>query len=106
MLEENEHSITLTADNINYPTHFHHTSKETGALDCCNNEEVKKCIRQGIDWFRRNKDQYSWFTAYGNFYIHIDRYDGDENYEIIVTNNYYETYIPFEEEDYLNIEDY
>ena len=100
MLEENEHSITLTVDNIVYPTHFYHTSKETGAVDCCNNEEVRKCIRQGIDWLRKNKEQFSWFVAYGNLYVRIDRYDGGESYEVIVTNNYYEMYIPFESEDY------
>ena len=100
MLEENENTITLTVDNIEFPTHFWHTSKECGAVDCCNNEIVKKEIIRGIDFLRKNKNEFSWMTEYGNLYIYITRYDGDENYAITVSNNYYSTYIPFESEDY------
>ena len=31
---------------------------------------------------------------------YVQPYEGDENYWVIVTNNYYGTYIPFELEDY------
>lgn len=100
MIEDNEKTITLTRDNVEFPVHFHHTSKETGAVDCCNNEEVKKCIHKAINYFRNNKDEYSWFTCYGDLYICVYRYDGDEDYWVVVSNNYYETHIPFEDEDY------
>lgn len=100
MIEENENTITLTVDNIEFPTHFFHTSKEDGAVDCCNNNEVRNCIRRAIDYFRENKKEYAWQTEYGNLYIVVFRYDGDENYEVIVTNNFYTTYIPFEDIDY------
>lgn len=96
MLDDNEESITLTKDNVEFPVHFWHTSKETGAVDCCNNEEVKKYINKAIDYFRKNKDDYHWFCATGNMHISVDRYDGDEGYCVMVTNNYYETNIPFE----------
>ena len=95
-----EDGITLTKDNVKFPTHFWHTSKETGAVDCCNNEEVKKDIYRAIDYFRNNKDEYHWFTACGNLYVDVSRYEGDESYEIMVTKDYYETSIPFEREDY------
>lgn len=97
---DNEDGISLTKDNVEFPTHFFHTSKETGAAYVCNNEEVKKCINDAIDYFRKNKNEYDWFCCYGNLYIEVKRWEGDEQYEVVVTNNYYDTYIPFEEEDY------
>ena len=100
MLEENEGTITLTVDNIEFPTHFFHTSKENGAVDCCDNDSVKGEIRRGIDFLRNHREQSDWMTAYGNLHIDITRHNGDENYVIFVSNNYYETYIPYEEIDY------
>ena len=105
MVEENEGAITLTKDNIEFPTHFWHTSVETGAKDCCNNYEVKECINKAIKYFRENKEEYSYSTSYGNLYVEVHRYEGDENYEVVVSNNFYETYIPFEKEDYRYEED-
>lgn len=100
MIEENENTITLTKDNVEFPAHFWHTSKETGAVDCCNNEAVKNAINRAINYFRANKDEYHWFTATGNLYVDVSRYEGDESYEVVVTNNYYDTFIPFESDDY------
>jgi hypothetical protein len=100
MIEDNENTITLTKDNVEFPAHFWHTSTQTGASDCCNNEEVRKDINRAIDYFRRNKNEYTWYTCCGNRYVNVYRCDGDESYEVTVSNNYYETSIPFEEEDY------
>lgn len=100
MIEENENTITLTVDNVEFPVHFFHTSKEDGAVDCCDNENVKKEICKGINFLRRNREQSDWMTAYGNLYIDITRHDGDENYVVFVSNDYYKTYIPFEDVDY------
>lgn len=100
MLEENELCITLTKDNIEFPVHFCHTSVETGAVESCTNENIKKEINRGIEHFRNNKDGFAWFTQYGNLHICMYRYDGDEMYDVVVTNDYYQTNIPFETEDY------
>ena len=100
MMEENEGTITLTKDNVEFPTHFWHTSKETGAVDSCNNKEVRDCINKAINYFRLNKDEYNWFTCYGDLYVNVSRYSGDETYEVTVSKDYYETSIPFEAEDY------
>lgn len=97
---DDEDGITLTVDNIEFPTHFHHTCEETGAVDCCNNKEVKKYIREAIDYFRDNKDDFACETACGNLTVHVYRYSGDEDYHVVVSDNYYDTYIPFEPEDY------
>lgn len=100
MLEDNEHNIELTYKNIEFPTHFFHHSKETGAVDICNNEEVKKYISNAIKYFRENKDDYHCESGSGNLYVSVHRYSGDEDYYVVVSNNYYDTYIPFKKEDY------
>jgi hypothetical protein len=101
MLEENEHNITLTVDNIEFPTHFSRTSTEHGAVDCCNNGTIKEYLRKAIDYFRKNKDEYDWGGHItGNLYLHVHRWSGDENYEITISNNFYSMDIPFEDIDY------
>ena len=98
MLEDEENDITLTKDNIEYPTHFYHTSKELGAIDICDNEHVKEAINEAIRHFRIYKDETCWLTASGNMHVVVFRFD--DEYDIVVTDNYYSTYIPFESEDY------
>lgn len=105
MLDPHEKNIVLTKDNIQFPTHFHHCCVENDAVDCCNNDEVRKAINKGIDYFRANKDEFNWFTATGNLCVYIDRYEGDKAYNVMVTNNYYSMDIPFEKEDYRYEED-
>lgn len=97
---EDEDGITLTKNNVQFPTHFFHTSKEEGAVDCCDNTHVKDYINQAIDFFRKNKDECVYNTGTGNIDIVVYRFDGDECYYVTVTNNYYSTYIPFEKCDY------
>lgn len=100
ILDNDEHEITLTMDNVEFPVHFHHTSTEN-AVDYCNNENVKKYIREAINYFRTNKEEFSWGQhQIGNLYINVLRYDGDENYVITVSNDFYQTDIPFESKDY------
>lgn len=99
-LDDGEHDIDLTKDNVEFPVHFAHVSSETGAVDCCNNERVKEYIRNGIDYFRKNKNEFVWYCGIGNLFITVYRYEGDENYYVQVTNNYYDTYIQFEAADY------
>lgn len=99
-IDNSEKELTLTRRNIEFPTHFWHTSVETGAVDCCNHEEVKKAIYRAIDYFRVNKDAESWLMATGNLNVCVHRFEGDESYNVVVTKDYYETHIPFEEADY------
>ena len=100
MIDSHENELTLNADNIEFPTHFFHTSKENGAVDCCNNETIKREIRRGIDFLRKNRQNFSWMTEHGNLHIDITRFDGGEEYTVFVSNDYYSTYIPFEPKDY------
>lgn len=100
MMLEDENGIDLTIDNIEFPTHFYHTSKETGAVDCLDNKHIKKYIHDAIKYFRENKDEFAYHTGTGNLMVHVYRFSGDEDYEIYVTNDYYIATIPFEIEDY------
>lgn len=100
MLDDNEKNITLTTDNIEFPIHFWHTSKETCGVDCCDNNGVKKYIYKAINYFRENKDEYNYTCETGNLYIHVHRLSNDGFYEVIVSNDFYTTEIPFEAKDY------
>lgn len=99
-IDEDNREFKLTKHNIEFPTHFHLTSKETGAVDICNNDEIKKIISKGIDYFRANKYEFVWYYESGNIHLSIYRYDGDEEYYIVVSDRHYSTYIDFESEDY------
>ena len=100
-LDDGEHDLILNVDNVEFPTHFGYISVETGAVDVCNNEEIKNYIRKAIDYFRVNKEECDWGGHItGNLYIHVHRWSGDELYDVNVSNNFYSTSIPFEEEDY------
>ena len=100
MLDGNECDVILTKDNVEFPIHFHHTSKENGAVDTCNNKFVRECVQKAINYFRKHKDEFAYCTGTGSTMVYVFRYDGDEDYEVVVTDNHYSTYIPFEEEDY------
>ncbi len=100
ILENNEKTIKVTKDNLKFPNHFFHTSEETGAVNTFNEEYIKENIKKAITFFRENKDEFAWHTGTGNTSIFVYRYDGDETYYIVATNNYYDTYIDFENEDY------
>ena len=100
MLDGNENDVKLTKHNVEFPVHFYHTSKDTGAVDTCNHEFVKPLINKGIDYFRENKDEFAWYSGSGNTMVYIFRMDGDEEYEVVVADSRYETYIPFEPADY------
>lgn len=99
-LDDEEHELVLTMDNVEFPTHFDHTNTEC-AVDVFNNEKIKEYICKAIKWFRQNKDEYYWGGHItGNLYISVIRLDGDEQYEVSVSNDFYSTNIPFEENDY------
>lgn len=100
ILDDNENEITLTKDNVKFPTHFHYSSVETGAIDTCNNEYVKECIQRAIKYFRINKEEFAFYTGSGNTVVCVFRFEGDEEYVVIVSDSHYETFIPFESEDY------
>lgn len=100
MLVDNEKSITLTVDNIEFPVHFHHISVETGAKDICNAGKIREYLHSAITYFRKNKEETDWHTWCGNLFVFVHRWLGDEEYEVVVSNDFYNIEIDFEDEDY------
>lgn len=88
MLDGNENDIKITKDNVEFPTHFNYSSTENVAVKSCNNENIKKEINRAIEYFRQNKDKWHWYTSYGNMFILVNRLEGDEKYDIAVTDRY------------------
>ena len=85
---------------VHFPVHFHHVSVETGAKERCNTEEVRYELRRAITYFRENKDETDWHTWSGNLFVFVHRWSGDENYEVVVSKDFYNMEIDFEDKDY------
>lgn len=92
--------VTLTIDNIEFPAHFNRTVLGAGEVKEIKSTEIVKEIKRGVEFFREHKNNYYWYTRYGDLFLIIFRYTDDEEYTIIVTKDFYETEIPFEVEDY------
>ena len=100
-LYDEDLEFRLTKDNVQFPKHFHHSSKDNEAVDTCNSEHVEKWIKHGIECIRNSlDDDWAHYTGSGNTMVHIYKHDDDEDYYVCVSHDYYDTYIPFEEEDY------
>ena len=99
MVDELE-GITLTKDNLEFPIHFSRTTKGLRHVVEVSSDEIIKEIQRGITYFRRHKDEYYWYTSHGDLFLIVFRYSGDEDYFVMVTKDFYETYVPFENEDY------
>ncbi len=91
--------ITLTKDNLKYTQYFAHESKYHGCKEV-GAEVILREIRRAIKYFRENKDKFAVEFGFGDCHICVFRYSGDGEYHVVVTRDWYETNIPFEEEDY------
>lgn len=92
--------ITLTKDNLEFPIHFIRTVKGLRDVVEVSSDKIIEGIKRAITYFRIHKDEACWYTSYGDLFLSVFRYPGDEEYFIMVTKDFYETYIPFENEDY------
>ena len=90
--------IILTKNNLEYPEHFRHASKYHGYKEV-STDFILEEIKRAIDYFRENKEEYAVELGSGDCSIHVYRCPGDEEYHVVVTRDWYETYIPFEQED-------
>lgn len=88
--------IKLSINNLKFPDHFYsfYDGVDLSA------EEILNYIRRGIEWFRKNPDNFSWSTGTGDTEIHIENYSGDKEYKVFVAKGYYGTEIPYEDEDF------
>ena len=83
----------LTKDNVEFPTHYYSFSDGVHIDDDTVNKWVKECIEE----FDPN-DENDWcrFTGRGDTMVFVSKLDEDEEYDVYVCKNYYETFIPFE----------
>ena len=92
--------IILTIDNLQFPVHFNRTNKDVRRVLEIGSEEIISEIKRGVTYLRKHKDEHYWYASYGDLFVIVFRYEGDEEYSVMVTRDFYETDIPFEEEDY------
>ena len=92
--------ITLTKDNVEFPVHFNRVTKGMRHVVETNSDEIIEDIQRGIEFFRKNKSEFCWYTSYKDMFLVIFRFQGDEEYYIMVAKDFYETHIPFERKDY------
>lgn len=97
--EFDDDAIDICASNVKYPTHFTISSKEFRAIEIPD-ERINEWIQQGIGYFRNHKDEYYWYIGSGNTWVHIHRYEDEEEYYVIVSKDYESGEIEFEEDDY------
>ena len=83
----------LTKDNVEFPTHYYSFSDGVHIDDNTINKWVKECIEE----FDPN-DENDWcrFTGSGDTMVFVSKLDEDEEYDVYVCKNYYETFIPFD----------
>lgn len=91
--------IKLTKNNLKFPNHFMRTNKNMRNVKEIYSEEVVRFIQGGIDYLRKNKDKETYYLHTGDMYLFIDKNTDDEEFNIIVAKDFYETDIPFEAED-------
>ena len=100
MVDELE-GITLTKDNIKFPVHFKRTKVGLKHVIEVHSDEIIKEIKRGIEFLRTSTDNDGyWYTSYGDLFVIVFKDDGDQEYYVMVTKDFYETDIPFEKEDY------
>ena len=92
--------IKLTKDNVEFPTHFYRTSSGRGDVKEVSAVEIKKEIQRGIEYLRNNKNEFYWYVKHGDLFLIVEKFTDDAEYWVVVTKDSYDTYIPFDKEDY------
>lgn len=96
IVDDNE-SFVITKDNVIFPDHFFGFQNGVDISP----EEIKTCIDRGITYIRNHPETGVWYTAFGNMFIFVQNLYGDNEYYIMVTKDYYDINIPYEDADYL-----
>lgn len=88
--------MVVTKDNIKFPDHFFHS---VDGKDL-NSDDIKKYINDGINFFRKHPEAFTYVSGSGNTCVIIQNYSGDNDYYVVVTKDYYDTYINYKDADY------
>ena len=103
-------SEDVTKYSVRFPDHFYHFSKDSGAVEL-STEEIREYINDAIMFFREHPNYFCYTTGTGDTKIFVLNYSGNQEFEITVCKDFYETYIDFDnidsnlikEEDWKNI---
>ena len=85
--------LTLTVDNVRYPEHYYHFGTHDSYK--INNDEINQWVRELVKMLEEDKDS-DWATrASGDTHVSVYKFDGDKEYNVVVSKGYYETCIPY-----------
>lgn len=89
-------SEEITVDTVKFPDHFYYFGNGVELK----NTEIKNYIKDIIGHFRKEPEAFASSTSSGDTMVFGFNFSGDNEYQIIVAKDYYETSIPYEPEDY------
>lgn len=90
--DEFANRLSLTKDNLEFPTHYASFSEGVHIDDDKINKWVKECIEK---FDTNDKNDWCRFTGSGDTMIFVFKLDEDKEYDVYVCKNYYETFVPF-----------
>ena len=84
----------LAKDNLEFPVHYFSFNNKAVSID---DNTINKWVKECIEEFDPN-DESDWcrFTGSGDTMVFVSKLDEDEEYNVYVCKNYYETFIPFD----------
>lgn len=82
--------IELTSDNVSFPQHYCSFMDGKSMKDEWINENVHRCL----EYLENNPTEDFIECGTGDTNICVARYSGDNEYRVVVSKGYYETYIP------------
>ena len=97
--EFDDAAIYIYASNVNYPTHFMSFNKDFIAVEI-SDDTINEWIQEGVQYFRENPKKLVYYVGSGNAMMYMYRHAEDEEYYVMVSKDYEEGRIEFEEEDY------
>lgn len=87
----------ITVNSVEFPDNFYHFGGNSAKF--IPSEEIKRYIKGAVDYFRENPNDFSYVIASGDTFIGVYNYQNDEEYEVIVCKNYFQTFILYDEID-------
>lgn len=85
--------IKLNKNNLSFPRHY--SCFEDGIK--LKDEEINNMVRECIERFDKNDDEdFVRYVATGNTFVIVFKMIDDEEYNVFVSKNYYETFLPID----------
>ena len=84
--------IELTKDNLHFPQHYYNFNNGKDVTY----EWIDEQVRKGLEYLENNPTEDFIELGTGNTNICITKYEGDEEYRVVVSKGYYDANIPIE----------